>query len=374
MKKIIPLFLLLVLVLSGCNLPLGIATNPPGIAYTRAAQTVEYELTRLAPTSLPLDTNTPNIPPTNTPIPTSTSIPYATPIPIPCNRATFFPETIDVTIPDGTVISPGAAFTKTWRLTNNGTCTWNSAYQLVFHQGDALGVAAGYAQSMTSGTVPPGSSVDISVNLTAPLVSGNYKGYWRLREPGGQYFGIGNSGGDFYVSIAVSGDTVLALNQVTVESGSVLSDASVKPNVFQVGDTAANLGSQVFLSFDISSIPVGSTIKNVSFNMTSGYSIVGTPLPSLGCLYYYAQNYGTIDAGDFVLTPPPGGLIKSCNNTDLDIPITGDDDWTSALQARVGTTRFQIRLQFPGMISDMDGTDDLIKLGTITLAITYKKP
>ena len=31
----------------------------------------------------------------------------------------------DVTIPDGTEVAPGEAFTKTWALVNTGNCTWN---------------------------------------------------------------------------------------------------------------------------------------------------------------------------------------------------------------------------------------------------------
>jgi hypothetical protein len=30
----------------------------------------------------------------------------------------------DVTIPDGTVMTPGNAFSKTWRVRNSGTCKW----------------------------------------------------------------------------------------------------------------------------------------------------------------------------------------------------------------------------------------------------------
>ncbi|KAF0108746.1 MAG: hypothetical protein FD146_632 [Anaerolineaceae bacterium] len=126
MKKSLVFFLGLLLALSACNIPLGAATDPPGIAYTRAAQTVEYELTRLAPMPLPSATATliGNVAvPTDTSTPTSTATSTATSIPAPCNQASYNPATIDVTIPDWTVISAGAAFTKTWRLTNNGTCT-----------------------------------------------------------------------------------------------------------------------------------------------------------------------------------------------------------------------------------------------------------
>ena len=45
----------------------------------------------------------------------------------------------DVTVPDGTVLSPGEHFRKVWRLRNTGTCTWNRSYKVVssgmFHMG-----------------------------------------------------------------------------------------------------------------------------------------------------------------------------------------------------------------------------------------------
>ncbi len=44
----------------------------------------------------------------------------------------------DVTVPDDTVIAAGKAFTKTWRLRNNGTSTWTLDYKLVFSHGDDL--------------------------------------------------------------------------------------------------------------------------------------------------------------------------------------------------------------------------------------------
>src|SRR5512134_797366 len=45
----------------------------------------------------------------------------------------------DVTIPDGTRFSPGTTFTKTWRLRNIGTCTWTTAYTMVFDSGTQMG-------------------------------------------------------------------------------------------------------------------------------------------------------------------------------------------------------------------------------------------
>lgn len=102
---------------------------------------------------------------------------------IPCNQATY---TEDVTIPDGTSMNFGQTFTKTWRIKNTGSCIWTSGYSLVFDHGDQMGGPA--SQQLTPGTVPPGGTLDISINLTAPSSVGSYRGYWRFREPGGATF------------------------------------------------------------------------------------------------------------------------------------------------------------------------------------------
>jgi peptidoglycan hydrolase-like protein with peptidoglycan-binding domain len=55
------------------------------------------------------------------------------------------------------------------------------------------------SQQLTNGTVAPGQTIDVSVNLTAPASTGTYKGNWKLREPGGTIFGL--STGPFWVQI-----------------------------------------------------------------------------------------------------------------------------------------------------------------------------
>ena len=44
----------------------------------------------------------------------------------------------DVTIFDGTEISPGTKFTKIWRVSNSGTLAWPQAIQLIHIGGDTL--------------------------------------------------------------------------------------------------------------------------------------------------------------------------------------------------------------------------------------------
>ena len=91
----------------------------------------------------------------------------------------------DVTIPDNTIMSPGAAFLKTWRVQNTGTCIWDTSYQLVFADSEQMGGPAGVNVNNT----PPKGNVDISVNLTAPAAAGTHVGRWRLKASNGAIFG-----------------------------------------------------------------------------------------------------------------------------------------------------------------------------------------
>ena len=49
------------------------------------------------------------------------------------------------------------------------------------------------------GTVAPGQTVDISVNLTTPSTPGRYRGYWKIRDPNGEVFALPS--GAFWVEI-----------------------------------------------------------------------------------------------------------------------------------------------------------------------------
>jgi hypothetical protein len=63
---------------------------------------------------------------------------------------------------------------------------------------------SGPASVPFTGTVAPGSTVDLSVNLTAPNSPGSYKGNWILRNDSGVLFGIGASANvAFWVQIVV---------------------------------------------------------------------------------------------------------------------------------------------------------------------------
>ncbi len=119
----------------------------------------------------------------------------------------------DVSIPDDTPLAAGQAFTKTWRLRNNGTCGWTADYALVFAGGDGMG---GAAATRLGQAVPPGGEIDLSVGLVAPTGSGAYRGVWMLQNPEGRSFGIGPSGSlPFWVQIQVG-------SEITPPSGNAL--------------------------------------------------------------------------------------------------------------------------------------------------------
>ena len=116
-----------------------------------------------------------------------------------CDSAVYLS---DVTIPDGTTIPAGQSFTKTWKVSNTGSCAWMATYQLVFISGDSLGGKA----TAIGKVVNPGESADISVVLTSSSATGNITGTWKLSNDKSQPFGdsltvVINSGTTGMVSV-----------------------------------------------------------------------------------------------------------------------------------------------------------------------------
>lgn len=211
--------------LAGCNFPMatpaGTSSAPNSIS-TAAALTVEAMGTELAGGTVPApisaitatpaaganpgvnQTGSPNPQPSalassNTPAAADASTATPAPTAIPCDRAKFDSETI----PDGTTVTAGSNFTKTWTLKNNGSCTWNSSYSVVFVSGDALGGPASIP--LTAGNVQPGQTVQISMDLKAPAAEGKYRGNWELRNASGAIFGLGTKADqNFWVDIKVT--------------------------------------------------------------------------------------------------------------------------------------------------------------------------
>ncbi len=200
--RILSSMLFFALALGACNLPVATQVpSGPDAVNTAAAQTVAAQLTQNPFPTQPLIIPTTGVPPSATTQPTSTTAPgQPSPTPI-CDVATFVS---DVNYPDDTIVAPGQVFTKTWRLRNVGACSWTSGYQLAFDSGDRMNGPT--SQQLTNSVVAPNSTLDISVNLTAPTSPGTYRGNWKLRNPSGQIFGLTN-GGPFWVQVRVAAPT-----------------------------------------------------------------------------------------------------------------------------------------------------------------------
>lgn len=207
-KKWVLILLILVLLTMGCSSNSNQEpTQDINALYTAAAETMNATIGidgpgKSTPTSTPLPSPTPILP-TNTPG-TPTAAIFATPTPgssgntNTCDVAGFV---ADITIPDGTEIAAGTKFTKTWEIKNDGTCTWDSKYELVYSSGEKMGGPE--TMSLITNTVAPGETLEISIELFAPDDTGKKVGYWILRNGQGQYFGIGTNVGALYVDITV---------------------------------------------------------------------------------------------------------------------------------------------------------------------------
>lgn len=179
-------------------------------------------------------------------------------------RATYVSETI----PDNTVIAPGTAFTKTWRIRNDGTCTWGPKQEV-----DSLEMVAGSVMGSPTRvplteTVRRGQTADISVKLQAPDQEGTYRSDWKFRRSNGLLFGLGATGATpFYVQVVVKPGTPTPSPQgerISFPLGATV--ASVQGRV-------SNAGLRSYLVAARKGQPM--RVALVSANPSANFSVVG---------------------------------------------------------------------------------------------------
>ncbi len=100
----------------------------------------------------------------------------------------------DVTIPDGTVVTPGSTLDKQWLVQNNGNCNWDARYRLRLISGDALGASAEQALYPARA----GTQANIRILFTAPQENGEYISEWQAFNADGVAFGE-----SFFIKIEV---------------------------------------------------------------------------------------------------------------------------------------------------------------------------
>jgi hypothetical protein len=182
------------------DLPVLIDTSFP--VPTSVTPTPVVQVTGFATTSIPW-TPSGNIivseqATTRVPPPTKTYTPTQTTTSVPCYLAKLVG---DSTVPDGTPINPGASFIKTWQLRNEGSCTWDSGYRIVFVSGELMSDQKLFP--WTGGAVGYGDGVEVSVKLVAPYDPGTYQSDFKLLAPDGTYIGLGVENTAFWTRIVV---------------------------------------------------------------------------------------------------------------------------------------------------------------------------
>ncbi|MCZ2128030.1 MAG: hypothetical protein LC099_09700 [Anaerolineales bacterium] len=224
-------FVLAAVFVSSCNIG---ATPPPtqdvgaiqtqsvGLVLTQAALQMTQTAAAIPPTALPTETAAPTntlppVPttdlfdqPTITPFAFNTQQPGLTPLAPTtptlaiintlttkngCNDALYLGETAPY---DHDPVKAGKEFQKAWTLQNKGTCIWDEGYSFdylesYFPDTDGTKQLKGYdivlSKSKAEDFTKPNQSNSYVVKLTAPLEPGEYKGYWKMKDDAGEYFG-----------------------------------------------------------------------------------------------------------------------------------------------------------------------------------------
>lgn len=96
---------------------------------------------------------------------------------------------LDVNVLDGTIMAPFTAFTKIWRMRNNGTIIWPRGSQLQWIGGDRLSNSLSVEIEIPADGLPVDKELDVAVDFMAPELPGRYVSYWRMASPSGQKFG-----------------------------------------------------------------------------------------------------------------------------------------------------------------------------------------
>jgi len=134
----------------------------------------------------------------------------------------------DVSIPDGTIVSPGEYFVKTWRFANKSNFTWPKGTSLVHVGGAKIG-----AEKIEVSGVDALTETEISVPMTAPNKKGVCDTHYRFVTPDGVEFGH-----KLWCSVKVCEDDSFTSCS---DSNSEEADIPVESNKLVVDETAKTI-------------------------------------------------------------------------------------------------------------------------------------
>jgi len=256
--------------------------------------------------------------------------------------------------------SPGSIFKG-----ESSTLSWNVSGATV------VSIAPGMGNVAVSGT----RVVSPSMTTTYTLIATNR---------------AGSASAEAEVMVIPGGLHTVTLFSIAAEDGHVKKDGDVGPDP-NVGDTRSNIAMQAFLSFDVSMIPGGATIKSASLDLSAGGGS-GDPFAVLGVMGVFNDQYGDLDTDDFAVCPPPKTRMRErierfsmgeAMYTFSSKPIGpfGSSALTSAIQTQIdaGSPRFQVRVQFEkyfywNLVHDPDYTGQRSQGEPDCLALGAGKP
>jgi hypothetical protein len=191
---------LVILLLAGCapglpaGSPTGAASQPAG--GQAAATLAGPSETPAAPALADLPTGEVYLPPTAAPqTPLVIPLPAATATPAPTSEAPRPSATPvcsadlkfvqDATVPDGSIVAPGAIIDKRWIVENSGDCNWDERFRLRLIEGAEMSAATEQALYPARS----GTQAVLRILFTAPSEPGVYLSAWQAIDPLGQPFG-----------------------------------------------------------------------------------------------------------------------------------------------------------------------------------------
>lgn len=204
------------------------------------------------PTLVSAITSTPEASPT--PASTTTIDPSTTP----CTYRTAF--IADVTIPDDTTILPGASFSKTWRIRNNGSCPLPEGTNWSYANGERMNGPI----SQPLAPLAAGETADITIQLIAPQNPGTHTGYWQVVLPNGVTLAT-----RYYVRIIVPSPTTAPTATPTTAPTPVPTVTNA-PSVifFRANVTLANPGDTIQLEWDTLNSDSVAISRIINFSLT----------------------------------------------------------------------------------------------------------
>jgi hypothetical protein len=302
--------------------------------------------------------------PTNTSVPqaTATLIPTSTPVIVPsstprnCNMATFISETPL----DGASFKPGETFTKSWRLKNTGTCTWNGNYRTIYYSGDGI---SGAGTKYLNSSVAPGEKVDIVYTFKAPSTPGTYKTLFKLQDDDGVSFA------QFWVQFKVkstsptSTPSTFAVTSVNFSSSDAIKSGTCPQTFDYQAFITTNKAGTVSYHWEFSD-GSSSSVQTLTYSSAGSKTVSGTwALNATGDywvkLYIDEPNHQLFGTLDLSLTCTPAFAVTGVDFSAPTSPYTAGDCSPLALNYQIdvaangaGTVTYTITFSDSTSVSD----------------------